>query len=158
MTRPKRDSDKWRIIVDLSFPHGATVNDGIDNHNHLGSDITYSLPTITDLVTRRQDQGTAAYLWKADLTCAYRQLRADPLDTPLLGIKVGTDIYLNLCPPFVANHLPLYAKGWQTLLSTYLTYLDDYEGCDATLHEATRSYNTFRLVCKILGREQVLST
>ena len=26
---PKSHSDKWRLVVDLSFPHGQSVNDGI---------------------------------------------------------------------------------------------------------------------------------
>lgn len=159
MTRPKRDTDNRRIIVDLSYPHGYAVNDGIDNHNHLGLDITYSLPTIADLVTRLQDQGQAAFLWKADLTRAYRQLRADPLDAPLLGIKVGDDIYIDRCPPFgckssaaicqrVANAV-VYILAQKSCYA--LAYLDDYGGCNTTLNEATRAYNTFIDVCKTLG-------
>lgn len=159
MTRPKRDANARRIIVDLSFPHGYAVNDGIDNHNHLGTDITYSLPTITDLMTRLQHQGAAAFLWKADLTRAYRQLRADPLDTPLLGIKLENEIYLDLCPPFgckssaaicqrVANAV-VYILAQQSCYT--LAYLDDYGGCDTTLQQATRSYNTFKATCKTLG-------
>lgn len=159
MTRPKRDTMKRRIIVDLSYPQGKSVNDGIDNHNHLGCDITYSLPTIADLITRLQLQGKAAYLWKADLTRAYRQLRADPLDTPLLGIKVGDDIYLDHCPPFgcrssaaicqrVANAV-VYILAQQSCYT--LAYLDDYGGCDATFHQANHSYTTFKTVCRTLG-------
>lgn len=159
MTRPKRESDNRRIIVDLSYPQGYAVNDGIDTHNHLGKDITYSLPTIADLVTRLQSQGQAAFLWKADLTRAYRQLRADPLDAPLLGIKVGDDIYLDRCPPFgckssaaicqrVANAV-LYILAQKSCYA--LAYLDDYGGCDTTLKQATDSYNTFKDVCKTLG-------
>lgn len=101
MTRSKKDSNDRRIIVDLSFPNGTSVNDGIDPQNHLGRDISYSLPSITDLVTRIQSQGQHCYLWKADLTRAYRQIRSDPADAPLLGIRVGSKIYLDRCPPFL---------------------------------------------------------
>lgn len=77
MTRAKKGSTERRIIVDLSFPEGASVNDGIDSTYHLGVNITYSLPTISDLITQLQQFGKGAYLWKADLRRAYRQLRSD---------------------------------------------------------------------------------
>ena len=37
--RPKKDSDKCRIILDLSFPYGNSINDGIDKNKFLGDDI-----------------------------------------------------------------------------------------------------------------------
>lgn len=114
MTRSKKDSLDRRIIVDLSFPPGLSVNDGIDPKDHFGNDITYSLPSIMDLVTHVKTQGKSCYLWKADLTRAYRQLRVDPADSPLLGIKVGPHIYIDCCPLAVGHQLQ-YAKGWQTV-------------------------------------------
>lgn len=154
MTRPKRDTSKRRIIVDLSYPQGKAVNDGIDNHNHLGCDITYSLPTIADLVTRLQLQRKGAYLWKADLKRAYRQIRTDPLDAPLLGIKVGNDVYIDRCPPFGCRSSAAICQRMANAVvyilaqhSCYtIAYLDDYGGCDATRSQANISYNTFKTV------------
>ena len=37
MTRTKKDSDKRRVIVDLSWPDGASVNDGITDELYLDS-------------------------------------------------------------------------------------------------------------------------
>lgn len=82
MTRQKKDSSDRRVIVDLSFPSGEAVNDGIDNSDFLGTDISYSLPTVGDLIARLQQQGKGAFMWKNDLERAYRQLRVDPIDTP----------------------------------------------------------------------------
>lgn len=79
MTRPKRDSPERRIILDLSFPKGKAVNDGIKTTDHYGTDITYSLPSIADLIEVIKANGRGSLMWKADLTRAYRQLRADPL-------------------------------------------------------------------------------
>lgn len=149
MTRSKKDSDSRRIIVELSFPTGMSVNDGIDPTNHLGKDITYTLPTIMDLVTRIQEQGRACYLWKADLTRAYRQLRSDPADVPLLGIKIDSRIYLDRCPPFgcrssasicqrVANSL-VYIMANQG--HYMMAYLNDFGGCHADKDKARQSYN-----------------
>lgn len=100
MTRAKKGSSERRIIVDLSFPNGTSVNDGIDPTDHLGVNITYSLPTISDLVIQLQQHGKYAYIWKADLKRAYRQIRSDPLDAPFLGIRIGTETFIDRCPPF----------------------------------------------------------
>ena len=38
MTRPKADSDVRRTILDLSWPKGHSVNDGVGKHSYLGTD------------------------------------------------------------------------------------------------------------------------
>lgn len=159
MTRSKKDSTDRRIIVDLSFPIGASVNDGIDPLDHLGKDITYSLPTIMDLITQIQIQGKGCFLWKADLTRAYRQLRSDPADAPLLGIKVDGKIYLDRCPPFgcrssasicqrVANSL-VYMMANQG--HYMIAYLDDFGGCHTSKEAAYDAYNRFKTLAHELG-------
>lgn len=159
LTRAKKDSSARRIIVDLSFPTGHSVNDGIDPKDHFGNDITYSLPSIIDLINLVQRSGQACYLWKADLTRAYRQLRVDPADSPLLAIKVDSHIYLDRCPPFgcrssasicqrMANSLVyiMASKGHHVI-----AYLDDFGGCHDSLIEAQKAYNTFKELAKDLG-------
>lgn len=150
MTREKKDSPDRQIIVDLSFLQGSVVNDGINNQDHLGRDITYSLPSIA---------GKNAMMWKADLRRAYHQLRADPLDTPLMGVKVDDNVYLDLCPPFgrkssaaicqrVANAV-IFMLGAEDHFA--VAYLDDYAGCDATPEKANASYQRFLTLADELG-------
>lgn len=159
MTRPKKDSDQRRIIIDLSYPSGKAVNDGIDTGNHFGTNITYSLPSISDLVERVKQQGQGCYLWKADLTRAYRQWRVDPLDTPFLGMKVKDGFYLDLCPPFgcrssaaicqkIANAVTymMHKKNCYTI-----AYLDDYAGANATKDQALSVFQTFKDLAHNLG-------
>lgn len=159
MTRSKKDSNERRIIVDLSFPAGSAVNDGINPKNHLGKDISYTLPTIMDLVTQIQSQGPACLLWKADLTRAYRQLRSDPVDAPLLGIQVGSDIYLDRCPPFgcrssasicqrVANAI-VYIMAKEN--HYVIAYLDDFGGCHASHLKAQITFDRFKGLAAELG-------
>lgn len=159
MTRPKRESEQRRIIIDLSFPIGNAVNDGIDTANHFGSNIKYSLPSITTLVERIKEQGRGCYLWKADLTRAYRQWRVDPLDTPFLGMMVNGHYYLDLCPPFgcrssaaicqrVANAM-VYIMQKKNCYA--IAYLDDYAGADHAKEEAERSFKVFKSTAKTLG-------
>lgn len=49
MTCPKRNSDKRRVIVDMSFPDGEAVNDGSTITSIYGIDTTYTLPLVQDL-------------------------------------------------------------------------------------------------------------
>lgn len=159
MTRPKRDSDQRRVILDLSFPKSRAVNDGIAIENHFGLNISYTLPTIQDFASRLIEQGDNAYMWKVDLRRAYQQLRADPLDAPLLGMKVGSDIYIDLCPPFgcrssaaicqkMANALVyiMNKKGF-----FLLAYLDDFGASYASKKQAEDSFQTFVNLAARLG-------
>lgn len=159
MTRPKKESNERRIILDLSYPKGSSVNDGILTTCHFGMDITYSLPTIADFVEALKNAGRGAYMWKSDLTRAYRQLRADPLDSPLLGLQVEGKAYIDLCPPFgcrssaaicqrVANALVfMMAKSGHAILG----YLDDFAACHDTLQHAKDAYEAFLTLTASLG-------
>lgn len=165
MTRPKKDSELCRVIVDLSFPIGADVNSAIDITSYMGQNISFKLPTITDLVAKIQLDGGDAFIWKADLCRAYRQLRIDPLDTSLTGIKFQGQFYLDLCPPFgcrsssaacqrVSNALA-YIMGQAGYF--LLAYLDDYAGCEPSLDRAIQSYDHFIKITKSLGLQLALN-
>ena len=96
MTRDKPDGTGKRVIIDLSFPKGHGVNDGI-----LKTDTpSYQLPTPLDLADLILQSGQGCFLWKSDLSRAYRQLRIDPLDYPLLGIKFENEYYIDICLSF----------------------------------------------------------
>lgn len=159
MTRPKKSTNERRVIVDLSFPEGQGVNDGIDICDYFGVNITYTLPSLADLTTRLQEVGPGALVWKADLARAYRQLRVDPLDAPLLGIKVEEQYYVDLCSPFgcktssaacqrLSNAI-IYLLRQQGYFG--LAYLDDYCGCEADSKKATNSYEEFLHLAGRLG-------
>ena len=80
MTRPKKDARYRRVIVDLSWPQGASINDGVDQVHYLDGPATVKLPTAEYMVQRILQLGTGAWLYKTDLARGYRQLRVDPLD------------------------------------------------------------------------------
>ena len=106
MTRDKKGEDGRttgkRVIVDLSFPLGASVNSGIDRNNFQGEYRSYSLPTPLDLAKLIIEHGPGCFLWKSDLERAYRQLRVPRggLDYPLLGIQYKGQTYVDICPSF----------------------------------------------------------
>lgn len=164
MTRPKRDSDKRRVIVDMSYPDGQGVNDGIKISSIYGRDTTYTLPSIKDLAALIQNVQGTAWLWKADLARAYRQLRVDPIDTPLLGFSVDSNTFLDLCPSFgcrsssgacqrvsAAVVYLMASKGFKLL-----AFLDDFAGCEDSLDRATLAYNTFLDLTATLGLQLAL--
>ena len=49
-TVEKRDSEERRVIVDLSWPCGHSVNDGIPSDSYLGEPLVLRFPTIDDIV------------------------------------------------------------------------------------------------------------
>ena len=100
MTRPKKHSQEKRIIIDLSFPVGNSVNAGIAKEYYLGKKINFSLPSVSTLSDRLIKLGPNAWLWGADLARAYRQLRVCPLSTPLLGVKLNDKYYIDIAPLF----------------------------------------------------------
>lgn len=159
MTRAKKASFERRVIMDLSFPQGSAPNDGIDINQHFGKDISYTLPTVNDLVTKLQDYGRGAFIWKGDLARAYRQIRIDPLDTPLLGLKVDDSVYLDLCPAFGCKSSSAACQRMSNAF-TYimgkkghfvLAYLDDFAGAHNIKSEADAAYSSFQNLAQELG-------
>ena len=55
-TVPKRDSDERRVILDLSFPRGHSVNDGIPKDSYLGVPGRLHFPTVDALFVRRVNE------------------------------------------------------------------------------------------------------
>ena len=51
MSRAKPNSDWCRVIIDLSWPLGASVNGGIDKTSYLGSPFSLTFPTVDDITT-----------------------------------------------------------------------------------------------------------
>lgn len=159
MTRPRKNSSKRRVIIDLSFPDGNSGNDGIDITSIYGRNSKYSLPSITDLTEYVAQFGSSAWIWKADLQRAYRQLRLDPIDTPLLGLNFDGDIYIDVCPSFgcrssssACQRVPaavtylMRKQGWITL-----AFLDDFAGVQDSERLACQAYEQFLDLADQLG-------
>lgn len=65
-TRDKRDSNERRVIMDLSYPHGNSVNDSISRQEYLGEKIEFRLPSVDSLVDLVKKHGQGCALWKRD--------------------------------------------------------------------------------------------
>ena len=75
---PKKDSDEHWVILDMSFPMGHSINDGIDKDCYLGEAIDLTYPTIDSV-------GPGALMYKRDLCQTYHQIWTDPFDAPYQG-------------------------------------------------------------------------
>ena len=98
-TVPKRDSPERRVIDDLSWPCGTSVNDGIPSGSFLGEPISLSYPTIDSIVDAVISLGPGCLLYKRDLKKAYRQFPVDPKDYHLLGYTWDNQFYFDRSLP-----------------------------------------------------------
>ena len=127
---PKKTPGKWRLITDLSFPYGKSVNDGIN-------------PDITSLTYIRVDDvaqqvitlGRGAMIAKTDIEAAYRLLPIHNDDKHLLGMLWEGRVYIDTALPFGLRSAPLIftalADGLEWVLQqrgvSYVAhYLDDF--------------------------------
>ena len=120
----------WRMIVDLSYPSGRSVNDKIS------SDLcSLRYPSVDDAVGYILAMGRHTQLVKIDLKDAYRILPIHPEDRRLLGINWEGHTYVDLCLPFGLRLAPKIFTAFADVLSWVLHhcgvrylihYLDDF--------------------------------
>ena len=100
MVRDKKGSTQKRVIVDLSWPIGRSVNANIPIDMYEGVPATMKLPTPMDLAQAIITAPPTAHLFSLDLSRAYRQLRVDPQEWPLLGLTWNKQYYFDLSLAF----------------------------------------------------------
>ena len=92
---PKGASGKWRLILDLSSPEGASVNDGID------SDLcSLKYATVDQAAELMFRLGRGALMAKVDIEQAYRRVPVHPDDRGLLGMRFEGATYMDTVLPF----------------------------------------------------------
>ena len=159
MTAEKKDSLHRRVIIDLSYPEGQSVNAGVAKNFFQGAYTSYNLPTVHDLAQKIISLGPGTLLWKTDLERAYRQLRSDPLDYPLMGIVHRGAFFTDICPSFGCRGSSAAQQRVSAavchLMATcghaVLAYIDDFCGAHASFPEAACAFAEFEALCEILG-------
>ena len=122
---PKSDGG-WRLITHLSFPEGASINDGIDAKF---CSVQYtSFDRVTDMI---YSLGTSALIAKRDLKSAYRIMPIRVEDFPLLGIKVDGKYFVDkFLPMGLSQSAFLFEK-----FSTFLQWLvEEKTGINSMAH------------------------
>lgn len=128
---PKGNSgEQWRLIVDLSFPKGASVNDGIEPEM---CTVKY---TSVDVACRRLlALGRGSMMAKFDVQGAFRTVPVHPHDRWLLGMRWEGKTYVDTVLPFGLRSAPaIYsavAEALMWILRSHdgvdgIHYLDDF--------------------------------
>ena len=147
---PKQDTDERRVIVDLSWPIGYGVNDGIDSDLYLGEPSDLHFPTTDDIIEMIQRNGPGCLIYKRDLRRAYRQFPVDPADYKYLGYCWKDKFYFDTRLA-MGQRTSALACQRSTRPLTYImntkgfcvaVYLDDFIGVEP-VHLAWKSYYTF---------------
>ena len=94
MTREKPGAPHRRVIIDLSYPKGQSVNAGISKDTYLGTPFILTLPTIDTVITAVKKWGRGCHIYKLDISRAFRHVKLDPGDYNLLGLRHYVDICL----------------------------------------------------------------
>ena len=127
---PKSDSGSWRLIVDLSAPEGASVNDGISREV-----CSLSYMTVDDAARVIEASGWGAYLAKVDIKNAYWIIPVHPEDRALLGMQWEGALYVDAALPFGLRSAPKIftsvadALEWMLIergVRHVFHYLDDF--------------------------------
>ena len=84
-TVPKDDPTERRVIVDLSWPPGRSINFGISKDVYLDLLIDLKYASVEEVCQMVMEVGRGAHIYKRDLRHAYRQLPIDPGDYRYLG-------------------------------------------------------------------------
>ena len=160
LTVPKKDSTSRRIVMDLSFPLGTSINDGIPKDTFLDDPFKLHLPGIDSFLALIQKFGKGCLLFKKDLCRAYRQLPVDTHDYHYLGFSFDNLLFFDTVFPFglrtatMACQHTTNAITFRHHLQGYFStnYVDDFGGCD-TSQNAPSAYHAQELLFHLLGLE-----
>ena len=103
LTREKSDSDNRRVIVDLSWPHGNSVNDAVQSDSYEGVEFLLTLPTIDHITNAVKKFGRNSFIAKIDVSRAFRHVPIDPRDIDKLGL-FWNDYFIDLSLCFGFKH------------------------------------------------------
>ena len=161
----KHTPGKYRVIHDLSWPPGQSVNEQITE------DCSVHYVTIDDIVNQVKSFGVKGVkMSKLDLENAYKHIFVRVEDRHLLGNTWDTtnsdelpirEYYLDITLPFglksSAKHFTLYADGLQYAMtkngvSKVSHYLDDYFTCGhPNSMECEANLAIMSYTCNLLG-------
>ena len=103
LTREKPNSANRRVILDLSFPVGQSVNDGVAKDKYLNTYFHLNYPSVDSIVNSLKSMGPDAMIYKIDISRAFRHIRIDPGDLDLLGLQ-HQQLFIDRTLPFGFRH------------------------------------------------------
>ena len=153
-----KPNGKARVILDLSAPDGASVNDSIDPAS---CTVQYaSLDELSSLIFAHGGEGTR--LFKADIKAAFKLIPVRPDQHHALGFYWEGGFWYQTALPFGCRSSPSIFNDFAELLrdalrgvtgnSAILNYLDDYFGIEpAPASSAAPTFQAFLALCDAVG-------
>ena len=155
LTRPK-NNDSRRVIVNLSYPEGHSVNSNIKSDSYDDYDFDLSYPTIDNIVDEIANVGKDVLLYKLDISRAFRNLRIDPRDYGVMGLQWDCNYYVDISIAFGYKHGSAQRLG-DTIrhIMTSQRYavfpnIDDIIGVQSAVY-AQRAFDTLKALVDNLG-------
>ena len=152
----KNQPGKWRLIVDLSSPAGASVNDGIDKEL-----CSLSYISVDAIAGRIAAMGKGTLIAKMDIKQAYRMVPVHPDDRRLLGMKWEGKVYVDKCLPFGLRSAPLIFSAIADALAWIMRgrgvsftehYIDDFITLGGPRSEECKANQHLMLeTCEVMG-------
>ena len=97
-TRPKKDTDELRIILNLSYPHGGeSINSSINKTVYVGKDeMNLHYPSVDNFAKLIRKKNKQVRIFKRDLSKAYHQLFMSPNSIQVLGYWFEDECYFDV--------------------------------------------------------------
>ena len=157
MTREKPDSDSRRVIVDLSYPEGHSVNARVSKDHYLGTPFLLTLPSIDVITQKVKNLGKGSLLYKIDISRVFHHIKIDPGDYNLLGLKLDS-YFFDSCLPFGFRHGSAIFQPISDAVRHFMSreghditnYIDDVIG-HALPSKAFKSFNRLHQMLGELG-------
>ena len=147
--------NKWRLIVDLSYPKERSIYNGIPREL-----CSMSYITIDDAIKRILMLGPGTLLAKIDIKSAFRLVPVHPADRHLLAMEWRSGVFINTCLPFGLRSSPKLFN----ILADLLAWILEHQGVSYLLHylddfltmgnphssECHHNVTTMKQVCQLL--------
>ena len=143
---------RWRLILDLSYPLGRSVNDGISREL---SSLHY---VSVDTATRVLELGAGALLAKVDIAQAYRNVPVHQDDRLMLGMNWKGRLFVDKVLPFGLRSAPKVFTAIADEMGTSRTKCEVVHSlhCHYTArlpnsHKCQEFFSLIKAVCAHLG-------
>ena len=123
---PKKDSSERRVILDLSFPKGASLNNFISKDEYLGEKIELVYPKVDNFVQFIKQKGQGCLLFKTDLRRAFRQIKICPSSYNLVAYIWKKHIFCDCVLPMGAKSSAFWCQRFSNAISFILFKIGIY--------------------------------
>ena len=153
---PKKEPGQFRLIHDLSSPHGSSINDGIPKEFS-----TVQYQTVAQAIEAIVMAGPSSYLAKSDIKSAFRLIPLHPSQYHMFGITWQGQFYFDKCLPmgcssscriFEAFSSALHAIIQARIPNTMVIHvLDDFLFISPSQQDCFIALNHFKHICHLIG-------